>query len=154
MLIVIFDGLLCTSCYLDQQNMIDKTVHRNPKIIAIDGLRPTYFILCSMLLYVKSELNLNLGIYNQIDENSQPLKWRGANRDLTFMFWIIANDCAFAMINLSNNASTQIELWGIKSTSGNFQSYQIQTAFTPFKIQMHQIRDVITLDSYVTPHFF
>ena len=26
----------------------------------------------------------------------------------------------------------QIELWGIKSTSGNFRSYQIQIAFTPF----------------------
>ena len=28
----------------------------------------------------------------------------------------------------------QIELWGIKSTSGNFRSYQIQTGFFPFKI--------------------
>ena len=29
----------------------------------------------------------------------------------------------------------QIELWGIKITSGNFRSYQIQTAFAPFKQQ-------------------
>ena len=27
----------------------------------------------------------------------------------------------------------QIELWGIKSTSGNFRSYQIQTAIIHFK---------------------
>ena len=33
------------------------------------------------------------------------LKWRGATRDLTFMFWIIANDRAFEMICLFNSAS-------------------------------------------------
>ena len=33
--------------------------------------------------------------------NHYPLKWRGATRDLTFMFWIIANDCACGMICLS-----------------------------------------------------
>ena len=33
------------------------------------------------------------------------LKWRGATRDLTFMFWFIANDCACVVISLSNNAS-------------------------------------------------
>ena len=27
----------------------------------------------------------------------------------------------------------QIELWGIKSTSGNFRPYQIKTANIPFK---------------------
>ena len=33
------------------------------------------------------------------------LKGRGAIRDFTFMFWIIANDCTFAMIYLSHNPS-------------------------------------------------
>ena len=31
----------------------------------------------------------------------------------------------------------QIELWGIKSTSGNFRPYQIQTADIHFKGQVH-----------------
>ena len=35
----------------------------------------------------------------------------------------------------------QIELWGIESTSGNFRSYQIQTAFTPFKAFSPQLVD-------------
>ena len=30
---------------------------------------------------------------------------RSATREFTFMFWIIANDCAVAMIYLSNNSS-------------------------------------------------
>ena len=33
------------------------------------------------------------------------LKWRGDTRDLTFMFWFIANNCAFVVISLSNNTS-------------------------------------------------
>ena len=62
------------------------------------------------------------------------LKWRGATRDFSFMFWIIANDCACLMILcIPRLPRKQIELWGIKSTSGNFRPYQIQTANIHFK---------------------
>ena len=47
----------------------------------------------------------------------------------------------------------QIELWGIKSTSGNFRSYQIQTAIIHFKIQcrLHLFRKAMYLNprSYI-----
>ena len=53
----------------------------------------------------------------------------GATPDLTFMFWIIANDCARRRSMYPRMHHKLIELWGIISTSGNFRPYQIQTAF-------------------------
>ena len=51
------------------------------------------------------------------------------------MFWIIANDCACLMI-YPRMSRKQIELWGIKSTSGNFRPYQIQTATIHFNVPL------------------
>ena len=86
------------------------------------------------------------------------LKWRGATRDFTFMFWIIANDCACLMI-YPRMSRKQIELWGIKSTSGNFRPYQIQTANIHFnvdpKIQRSSLcfilKQIVTTKSVIVP---
>ena len=54
------------------------------------------------------------------------LKRMGATQDLTFMFWIIANDCACVMIFFIQQCliHKQIELWGITSTSSHIKSKQ------------------------------
>ena len=68
-------------------------------------------------------------------------KWRNATGDLTFMFPIIAND------NLSNQECiinklnygyfTCALMW--LSTLGNFRSWQIQTAYIPFNLNVRRL---------------
>ena len=80
---------------------------------------------------------------------------RSATRDFTFMFWIIANDCAcLTILSIPRLPRKQIELWGIKSTSGNFPPYQIQTATFHFKVyeiinSMHKLKLYVLVSNFL-----
>ena len=65
----------------------------------------------------------------------QYVKVNGCYSNLTFMFCIIANDCACGMNYHPRMHHKQIEIWGITSTSGNFRPYQIQIAFIHFNVE-------------------
>ena len=67
--------------------------------------------------------------------NLQPWKWRGATRELTFMFWIIANNCACIMIVFPRMHNKQIELWILHMRiSVTFNFRQLPTITNPNSI--------------------
>ena len=79
------------------------------------------FIILLPVLVIIGRLSVIFVIFNI-------LKWRSATRDIIFMFWIIANDCACLMIYLFRDCLVNKLNYGIlhqlPATSGHIKSKQ------------------------------